>query len=156
MAQCEMCGRDSELVDAIVEGTILSVCRNCAAHGDVVAVERKNPVIETSPSPLMAEPELEISDCANQVKEAREKKGLTQKQLAQAIAEKESVIHKIESGKSKPSLKTAAKLEQFLNIKLIESVDAKGTEGAEVKQLNLRDPELTIGDLMSMKKAIKK
>ncbi len=147
MAQCDMCGKETELIDAIVEGTMLSVCNKCARHGEAVPVvkEEKN---DYSPE-LVVEPELQIKDCAKQVKQAREKKGMTQKQLAEALAEKESVIHRIESGKIKPPVNVANKLEQFFGIKIVEE---EVPEKKDVKRLNLRDPGLTIGDLLKMKK----
>jgi len=149
VAQCDMCGKEEQLVDAIVEGSMLSVCSRCAKHGNIIAVvKNQEPVRQYAPE-LIAETEIEIGECAKQVKKAREKKGLTQKKLAQALAEKESVIHRIESGKIKPTVNVAKKLEQFLGIKIVEEFTPEPTE---VKRLNLRDPELTIGDLISLKK----
>jgi len=150
MAQCEMCGREAELSDAIVEGCILSVCDNCAKYGNIVAIKKPVHVPKPSPKTHEKEPELIVSDCAAIVKKAREKKGLTQQQLAKAIAEKESMIHRIEAGKARPTLKTALKLGQFLGINLIESYEP---EEEQEKQIDLRDTSLTIGDLIKMKKS---
>ena len=82
------------------------------------------------------------------IKKTRERLGLKQEELAQKIAEKESIIHKLESGKIRPSMKLAKKLERFLEIKLVEMEEEeespivpKGTGGG-----------FTIGDMIKVKK----
>jgi len=50
----------------------------------------------------------------------REGLGLKQKELAEKIAEKEALVHKLETGIVEPSIKIAKKLEKFLKIKLVE------------------------------------
>ena len=72
---------------------------------------------------------------------------LKQEELAQKIAEKVSVIHKVESKHLRPSLALAKKLEHFLNIKLIEKYKEEKT-----KTLDFTDSALTIGDLIKFKK----
>lgn len=59
------------------------------------------------------------------VRQAREKLGLTQSELAMQIAEKLSVIKKIETGRLKPDERLAHKLERALKVKLLE----EGEEG---------------------------
>ena len=93
----------------------------------------------------MAEEDYHIisRDYARIVKEAREKLGLEQHQLAERIAERESVIHRIESGLLEPPIKLAKKLEISLKIKLIELYveEQKGN-------VDFRNKALTIGDLI--------
>ena len=72
---------------------------------------------------------------------------LKQKELAEKIAEKESIIHQLESGHMKPTISLARKLEKALNIKLIEIYKVQ-----EKKQVDLSDPTLTIGDLLKLDK----
>jgi len=102
MPQCEMCGAETKLVDAIVEGTMLSVCQRCAKFGNVVAV--RTPVAEKLPKSKLEiakevnmEEEIEavVPDYSILIKKARERKGLKQEELARAIAEIESVVHKV-------------------------------------------------------------
>ena len=88
-----------------------------------------------------------VSDYSVKIKESREKLRLTQKELGEKIAEKESIIHKIESGLMEPSLKLAKKLESFLKIKLIEIY-----EEDKIKKIDFKSDKLTIGDLLNMKK----
>ena len=150
MANCDMCGREKELVDAIVEGAVVQVCLDCSKHGSVVAINQ--PVvdkrielqreIESSPSYV----DVIVSDFGNKIKNAREWKGLKQEDLAQDLAEKESVIHQLETGKLKPSFRLARKLSVFLSIDLIESVESS-SKGV-TKDVDLKSASVTIGDLL--------
>lgn len=49
--------------------------------------------------------------------EARIKKGLTQKELAQKLGTKQSAIARIESGKANPSLRYVEKMTAAMNLK---------------------------------------
>lgn len=156
---CEMCGEERlHLYKVIVEGSLLSVCEKCKKFGEVISIEkpkieeRKKEKAKPEPPKFVEEEEKQevvIDDYAERIKEAREKRDLTQEQLAKAIAEKESVIHKIESNQMVPSMKLAKKLEQFLRIRLVEEFDPNKKP---VKELDLRDEAITIGDLIRLKK----
>ncbi len=150
MANCSICGKEfDDLVDAIVEGAIVKVCLDCSKFGSVITINQ--PVVEKK---LEQRKELEerpefvdviVKDFADRIKKGRERKGLKQEDLAQAIAEKESVIHQLETGKLKPSFKLAKKLSVFLGIDLIETVEtARNVE----KKVDFKDNGLTIGDLL--------
>lgn len=150
MSQCEICGKVTELIRCTIEGCEMSVCMNCAKFG--TAAERAANITTrigkaAKPSARQDEEEPVIIDASRKVKDARERKGLTQEQLAKAVAEKESVIHRIESGAMTPMLATAEKLENFLGIKIIEKIERK--EGA-VKEG--KSESFTIGDLIMKRK----
>jgi len=148
MGSCEVCGKNFEnLEKAIVEGVMMNVCSDCSKFGKVIAIRK--PLIEPKRViPIQTKEVVEdiVTDYAEIIKKAREKKGLKQEDLAKNIAEKESVIHKVETGSLKPSFILARKLEQFFGIKLIETLEEK----KEVN-LNLKDSGLTIGDLLKLK-----
>ncbi len=61
-----------------------------------------------------------IEGYGKKIMQARQKKGLTLKELAMKIYEKESVIQRIEAEKFNPSDKTIKKLEKELETKLTE------------------------------------
>jgi len=145
---CELCGKNSKLTDAIIEGAMLSVCSNCVRFGKVVLVQKIEPARKV-PRKIELEEESEIitENYSQLIKKARESMEIRQKELAKKISEKESVIHKLESGSMKPTISLARKLEKFLSIKLIEIYKAQ-----EKKQLDLSNPGLTIGDLLKLKK----
>ncbi len=132
---------------AIVEGTMLSVCKNCAGYGNVVPINKPKNKVEAMQQPVMPrEVETIVQDYADRIRKARESRGLTQEKLATAVAEKESVIQKLESRQLKPQIKLAKKLEQFLHIRLITTY-----QEVPKKDLNLKNESLTIGDLVKIK-----
>ena len=89
-----------------------------------------------------------VSDYAKRIRQAREKLGLTQKDFAMKISEKESVLHKLETGAIEPSIETAKKLEKTLKIKLVEQRE----EENEVVQAGKKEAEgFTIGDMLKKK-----
>lgn len=151
MANCEICGKEDELYDTIIEGTRLNVCSKCSKFGKVMKkqvikeeriiktrkIEEKKPGIETV--------ELINPTYSELIKRKREKLGLKQIELAKKIAEKESLIHKLESGHVEPSIAVARKLEKFLGIKLIREEEIKKM------QLKTKSENLTIGDIIDVK-----
>lgn len=150
MVYCEICGSEKNLVEAIVEGVILTVCEDCAKYGKVVKVKKLDQPKKREVK-IRVEPEVTyeiVSDYASIIKISRERRGLKQDELALKISEKASEIHNLESGKLKPSFNLARKLEKFFGIKLIEEmIDDKST------RINLKDKEITIGDLIKFKKS---
>jgi putative transcription factor len=130
--QCEMCGKSVESYFRVkTEGTILNVCDNCRRFGEVIQAVKPKPEENVGKAQKQrpekpAEPEI-IEDLvegyAEKIKNKRERLGLKQEELAQKINEKESIIHKIESGHFTPPIELAKKLERFLGIKIIEDVE---------------------------------
>jgi putative transcription factor len=91
--------------------------------------------------------QLIVANYSKIIKSAREKTGLKQEELAKKIAEKESVIHKLESGIMKPDIPLARKLEKFLRITLVESVEVSD----DVEEKRSSSEGLTLGDLIRIK-----
>ena len=114
-----MCGKEGELVDSIVEGTMMNVCLDCSNYGKVVMINRRvidRKVKMKKETEEAGYVEVVVDNYSERIKKARENKNMKQEDLAKAIAEKESVIHQLESSKLKPNFKLAQKLEIFLNI----------------------------------------
>ena len=149
MANCEICGQETELIRAEIEGMDMSVCRNCAKFGQIKEIPRiKRTPEKFIKKPVRSAPHLEVnesivSDYAQKIRKARERLGLKQEDFAKKINEKESLLHKMETGSFEPSLPLARKLEKILNIKLIEKVEEK-----EVSFSREPSEGMTIGDLM--------
>ncbi len=125
--QCDLCGSTKNLVRAKIEGTELIVCQECAKFGTVlgpIKTKPEKPKQEPVKQPTKPSIEEEIliinPDYPAIIKKAREKLGLKQSEFAKLIKEKESVVHKLETGELEPSIKLAKKLEHVLKIKLIE------------------------------------
>ncbi len=151
--QCEMCGTDEQLYKVKIEGTVMNVCKGCSGHGNVMEVVRG--VVEEEMPKRFARQEMEreevvtgvVSDFASIIRKKREGLGLSQKDFAQKIMEKESVVQNLESGGLEPSLKLAGKLERVLGIKLVEEY-AESFEGGE----KVEAEEMTLGDAIKIKK----
>ena len=114
---CELCGKNSELFKTKIEGTIVDVCEKCSKFGEIIEriIEEKNKIVKKRVKEEIIE---EIRNGYGLIiKNARERLGLKQEELAKKINEKESVIHKLENELIEPSLKLAEKLERFLKIK---------------------------------------
>jgi len=118
MTNCEICGEERDLVKAIVEGSLLDICNNCIKFGNAVVVKEikkeEKPIKKTVNEVI----NIITPDYPKLIKEAREKLNLRQQELASKINEKESIIHKLETGNMQPTILIARKLEKALNIKL--------------------------------------
>lgn len=140
-----MCGTNQNLVKARIEGTVLDVCGNCAKFGEMVRIPQRIPITKRRPIRLEHKEPLQIivPDYAFLIKNAREKKEMTQEDVSKQMAEKTSLYMKVESGQMKPSVRLAKKLEKFFHIRLLDDHEEK---------VVLSDSEkgraLTIGDLI--------
>jgi putative transcription factor len=155
MPACEMCGKESMLVKAKIEGTELELCEDCAKFGQVITKPEPitRPVFETRPVHTHKRKEMVMMimpDYAGKIRNAREKTGLTQEQFAKRLNEKWSIMQKIESGQFKPSIDLARKLEKALGIELVEQYD----EGGEVPLAATKEKGagFTLGDFVKDKR----
>ena len=141
MSSCDLCGA-AAVGQAKVEGTVLSVCKNCARFGQSLhprpLPHHHQPIKMEMPARLLVE------NAALLVRHAREARNLSHVQLAMAIKEKESVIQHIESGSMRPSEALARKLEQFLKIQLYKNADKEDP----LIPKTAPSAGLTIGDLL--------
>lgn len=152
MGNCDMCGKEEKLVSALVEGSVVSVCSNCSKYGNVLEPKKlEKSKFHSRETISLEETEVIVNDYSKKVKEARQKMGIKQEDVAKAIAERESVIQKIESGHMEPSFPVAKKLEQFLRIKLITQEEV--TKEIDKSELFGDDSKnITIGDLIKIRK----
>lgn len=147
--QCEMCGKEQEFLKrAKIDGSIMRVCESCANFGKTILeprefiAKKKKFEEDIEPTEFIAE------DYSSKIRDAREKLGLTQEELAKKLAEKVSIIHKLESGHFEPGIELARKLENFLKIKLVLT----DSEELEIKEKqDHKSSPLTIGDLIKEK-----
>ncbi len=159
---CDMCGTEKgPFFKATIEGTQMSVCSNCMRYASH-AQQIKEPLTKKQEKKLKknqqkaeegyvsayddeeATIQLINPDYGGIVKQARERRGLRQSQLAEQLAIKESVLHSIESGRHEPDFNLARKLEKHLRVSLIE--ERKEKKHASTKR-SLSGP-MTIADLM--------
>lgn len=133
--ECEICGRVTERIIRIeIEGSKMDVCPSCAKYG--------KKLMSYDPEAGMTSPhdaggrwvfnserkpkehaELQLADNFGQIiRSARERKKLSCKELALAIAEQESYLDRVEKQKTLPDERLIRKVEKFLGIKLYEEV----------------------------------
>jgi putative transcription factor len=146
MAACELCGKDTQLFRALVEGSELNICSGCGKFGKML----QKPVLRVAKAAVQKAPEpseVVVSDYAQKIRSARERSGMTQKEFALKLNEKESVLHKLENGLYVPPISLARKLEKLLKVKLVEvEQEEKAETGKKASG------PLTIGDIINLKK----
>ena len=164
MSECEVCGCQvrGEPILVQIGGAKMWVCPKCAKLG----TEIKRPPRAASPGarPPAGKPvsqqrrrprdvfdmmQCEVVDNFGElVREARMKKGWSQKDLALDIKEKENLIKKIETG-FLPEDNVLKKIEKSLEITLIESV------GTDIEKMKGSSMKTTLGDVITIKKSKK-
>ncbi|MFX0099441.1 MAG: multiprotein bridging factor aMBF1 [Candidatus Hodarchaeota archaeon] len=146
---CEICGREihGRRHKIRVEGTIIVVCSKCSDLGEKVYEPRKSSsyIMEgtsssyhkkkkpsyprTSSSPRPPVKKVRKSDVSydlvdNYPKIVRKARGtMTQEDFADLLNEKMTLIQKIETGKMKPTVQLARKIEKKFHVKLLKPTD---------------------------------
>lgn len=88
-----------------------------------------------------------VEDYADRIRDARLEKGMSQKDLALELKEKEHLIKKIENGDLIPEDSVRKKLEAALDIRLIESDGMPDDSGGHVETSGT-----TLGDVIQIKR----
>ncbi|MDG7041469.1 MAG: TIGR00270 family protein [Nitrososphaerota archaeon] len=128
--QCELCGR--EIVGTpftiSIDGAVLNVCSTCSRFGKRISTGKPRPrtaglstrtahgrVNQTE----AAEEEFQLLDDYNVIiRKKRESMELTQSQFGMKLGVKPSLVAKLESGRIKPDIALAKKIENALKIRL--------------------------------------
>ena len=151
---CDLCGKtEDNLNRAIIESVELNVCSGCSKFGKVIApVKRYSPKEQHRMAQKAAPKEEKIELLAENypeiIKKRREAMGLSQKDFALRISEKESTVHHIETGHFTPPIAMARKLEKILGVKLVEEHE----ERHEAPGKNRNEKGFTLGDFIKIKK----
>lgn len=153
---CEMCG--SGVANPIlikVSGSILRTCQKCSTMGveanemEKIGSEKYISNALDKRSKRLREKEMKsensilVGNFGILIKNGRERKKWSQKELANKISEKKSTIASIENKQYKPEKKLIGKLERILNIKLMEVMSMKE------QQKSSEAVEMTLADLIS-------
>ena len=150
---CELCGKkqDADMFRAVVEGAELKVCANCGRFGKIIGKVKLQKKEETrkkeQETPRKEKSFSMVPGYGALIKKKREQLGMSQEEFAKKLAEKESIIHKIEVQAMEPGVELAAKLEKLLVIKLIEETGEDATNIPKPKK-----DELTLGDFVKVRK----
>ncbi len=121
--ECEICGRQvsDNPKKAKIEGSVMIVCDECAKLGKIQKAPPK-PKFRKSNKPKKNKTTKQ-NYSKDEPKEELVEENLSREELGQKIYEKVSVINRIESGKMIPDIRLTKKLENALNITLIENVE---------------------------------
>lgn len=152
---CELCGRKEERLSySLVEGVKLKVCSRCKGFGKFAGeVEER---IKEEPSRDFGierqvsgqvkgreeEEEVVVSNYAELIKDKRERLGLSQKDFAMKLAEKESFVASLENGKMPINIEQAKRFGKILGLSLIIKEKAVHLASGE------KTGALTIGDIL--------
>jgi putative transcription factor len=149
---CELCGKIAELVNAMVEGVQMNVCAKCGSFGKVLRAQPAAAApTRKATAPVRREPvqvEGIVSDFAQRIHTARERKGMTQQDFAKQLQVKESLLQKLESGTSEPDMDLARRLEKLLHVTLVEIREESVTISSDKEEPSAG---LTIGDILKKK-----
>ncbi len=156
--QCETCGKYIERGKRVrLEGSVVVTCESCANYGEILGDAKPyvpKPSIHTAEKKEnfeLSEKEID-EDYARIIREAREKIGMKQEDLAKKINQPKSLIHRIESGSFEPKENLARTFEKILGVKLFVDNDEKTKSEGKLKH---EDKEVTLGDLVVIKKRSK-
>ena len=169
--QCEMCGETIRGMAKLVrvEGAELQVCSRCEKYGTAVQQPKRSdirrPVVAAGPAARTAPVQGPayrkrdmfdymggeiVDDYAARIRHARQEKGLSQKELALQMMERELLVKKIEKGELVPEEAVRKKLEKALGIRLLELTVAESEKKASA---DVMAP--TLGDVTVIRKVKK-
>jgi putative transcription factor len=166
-----MCGAERpSLTTTKVEGAELELCDDCTEFGTEVRTEESSSTStkystsssssssssttssssssggSTSRQDMFDDMDEVAADYDERIREAREGEGLSQEDLADALNEKVSLIRKLERGQMLPSDDVRKKLENHLEISLLEGVEAGDEEWSSDSATTT-----TLGDVVKRK-----
>ena len=126
-----------------------------ATPGTAPAQQKRQPARRLAP-PRRKEPGLGaveryevVEDYAEKVRRARERLGLSQRELAQKVRVGENVIKRIEAGTLVPPIDLARRLERVLGVKLLEPVVEEELEASPRSRKD--EFYLTLGDIAEIR-----
>ena len=147
---CEVCGsRVEKFYHVLIEGSKLKACKPCTKFGKIIE-NKTNLTISKKfkPTPLNNKKYDTISGYGTIIRKTRENLRLTQKEFANKIQEKASIIIRLESERMNPSKKLAKKIETTFGITLFSSEEDPGY----TSELHDKSDEITITDVLKIKK----
>ncbi len=126
----------------------MNVCPRCASHGTIVHGAQRDPTRIRKHSRYKQEEDFDIvPGYGKLIRDARQKEGWKQEELARRINEPVSTVSHLELGKMLPSKKIAQKLEKALGITLISEAPA-----SDAKPEHMPSTPITLGDIVKIRK----
>ena len=150
MGNCEMCGKEGSIIKAMVESIEMDLCSGCSVYGKRLEPKSDDMIYKPRIRPPISSVEDRkgiVNNFSEIIRKKRNQLGMTQEEFAKKLAEKESIVTKMESGSFTPSIPKMEKIEKILNVTLIEEmVMEKFTQ-----RLKESGP-LTMGDIIKVRK----
>ncbi|MEF8873076.1 MAG: multiprotein bridging factor aMBF1 [Candidatus Thermoplasmatota archaeon] len=157
---CEICGKETSHTTTVsIDNSEIEVCESCKSYGKEIfsgdksdssqkeilqRIKDKKRTGQTTGLDKGDKKELAL-DYSERIERGRIEKDFTQEELAKKLNEKKSVIAKLERSDMRPSDDLRNKLENTLNIELMEKIESTSTKRSEGSD------GLTIGDLIEEK-----
>ncbi len=148
----------------LIEGGKITVCLNCAQHGEKLPtasthISSKKPQTSGKTKHYRRKvyekdvtDDIEIvQDFAKKIRNARTSRGFNQDQFAQKLNEKPSLLRRIETGRAKPTIKLAKKIEEVYKIKLLQKGDIIEGQIQDDKFMK-KSTRTSLGDIAFIKK----
>ena len=151
--ECELCGREARrLFKVKIEGVVLEVCKSCAKLGTPVYSDRRRPRRKRESAPI---PETELDpEFSKKIASARETLKLTREDVARKARMSPSYLEKLETGKLKPTIDDAKRLERVLGVSVIKVVKQEKPKKEKPKQKRPEkrrtEPTTTLGDIANI------
>ncbi len=160
--ECEVCGRVIEKPFYVkIEGSKMRTCAACSKFGIPMEqpIQKKQAGFrytareeKTIPKVVRKNRGLAnaieyLENYGETIRNARQRRSLTQEELGRLINEKMSVIARLETKKMVPTVELAKKLEKALEVQLIEESEKEKITGTQIPA-----GELTIGDVIKIRK----
>lgn len=142
-----MCGKNTQLLIVLVEGTQMNTCNSCSRYGKVLK-NAEAPRTRHFKTPQEKPEILIVPDIATRIRTIREQHNMTQAEFAAAIGERESLIPKVENGHLNPPLTFVKKVERKFKVKLTEEDES----GAVYTGSHKKGAVFTLGDFINVKK----
>ena len=154
--KCEICGSYDRLREAIVDGSTVSICSACAFTHDALVIEKPTEEQLAGINRCGLRKEFEkareearkhdkLRNLGNILREARGKAGMSQKEVAEAMAEPEKSIMSIELGQEKDD-RLINRLKNFLRNRLRKSAENPSAQ----EEIDFRSKELKVSDLKKL------
>ena len=154
--ECELCGRESRrLFKVRIEGVVLEVCKSCAKLGTPVYDQKRRQRRKRDTTPI---PETELDpEFSKKIVAARETLKLTREDVARKARMSPSYLEKLETGKLKPTIEDAKKLERVLGVSVITVVkqekpkrEKREPRPRQEKPRKMKEPVTTLGDIANI------
>ena len=143
MPSCQLCGEDSDnLKKTKIECALMKVCSSCSDMGEVVEQKKKKTKKKKKKTTYRPKDNEKLANnYGEKIKQARENRQLSMKELADSLNEKASLIKKVEREDLKPEKSLANKLSKELEITLYVNPEVYDTsvESTDNKKATLGD-----------------